>query len=280
MSSNIDDLLQRLRARAADPERRTSARPSQFTASIRTLGPSDLVSMLGGLAADLDRVVASNRTDGVDLAGRARAEALGDAMRTPASGDLPAPATPDELTASEAEFGGPLPTVLRRAYTEVADGGFGPGEGLLPLRQVRDVLAGLRTGEELPRGRRWPADLVPLVSTDPGFDGVELSTGRIVAWDPEGLSERSSQARFARSFTVVAPSTEAWLDAWVQSRTQQEMLEERLRRSRVDQARAARASIAAKTPEERAAMGLPEVGWERIVWGGIGLDEEDGGSEA
>jgi len=27
------------------------------------------------------------------------------------------------------------------------------------------------------------------------------------------------------------------------------------------------------TPEQRAAMGLPSVGWERVVWGGIGLDE-------
>jgi hypothetical protein len=37
-----------------------------------------------------------------------------------------------------------------------------------------------------------------------------------------------------------------------------------------------RARIAAMTPEERAAMGLPAVGWERVVWGGIGLDEDEG----
>ena len=38
--------------------------------------------------------------------------------------------------------------------------------------------------------------------------------------------------------------------------------------------------IAAMTPEARAAMGLPEVGWEKVVWGGIGLDDEDpSGSE-
>jgi hypothetical protein len=33
--------------------------------------------------------------------------------------------------------------------------------------------------------------------------------------------------------------------------------------------------IAAMTAEERAAMGLPEVGWEKVVWGGIGLEEDD-----
>lgn len=31
---------------------------------------------------------------------------------------------------------------------------------------------------------------------------------------------------------------------------------------------------AALTPGQRAAMGLPEVGWERVVWGGLGLDDD------
>jgi hypothetical protein len=44
----------------------------------------------------------------------------------------------------------------------------------------------------------------------------------------------------------------------------------------VDEARKARARIAAMTPEERAAMGLPETGWEQVVWGGIGLEEDEG----
>jgi hypothetical protein len=28
------------------------------------------------------------------------------------------------------------------------------------------------------------------------------------------------------------------------------------------------------TPAERAAMGLPEVGWKKVVWAGIGLEED------
>lgn len=28
------------------------------------------------------------------------------------------------------------------------------------------------------------------------------------------------------------------------------------------------------TTEERRAVGLPEVGWERVVWGGLGLDDD------
>ena len=36
------------------------------------------------------------------------------------------------------------------------------------------------------------------------------------------------------------------------------------------EARKAHASIAAMTPEERAAMVLPKVRWESVVWGGLG----------
>ena len=45
--------------------------------------------------------------------------------------------------------------------------------------------------------------------------------------------------------------------------------------SQVRQAREARAMIGRMTPEERAKMGLPEVGWERVVWGGLGWDEDE-----
>ena len=50
---------------------------------------------------------------------------------------------------------------------------------------------------------------------------------------------------------------------------------ERLRARLADPARASRAAIAAMTPEQRAAMGLPAEGWERVVWGGLGLDPDE-----
>ena len=40
---------------------------------------------------------------------------------------------------------------------------------------------------------------------DPGWDCVEAATGRVIAWDPEDLSERSSEAVFARSFREIHP---------------------------------------------------------------------------
>jgi hypothetical protein len=44
--------------------------------------------------------------------------------------------------------------------------------------------------------------------------------------------------------------------------------------SMVAAARAARAHIAAITPQQRAEMGLPEQGWERVVWAGLGLEPD------
>jgi hypothetical protein len=42
-----------------------------------------------------------------------------------------------------------------------------------------------------------------------------------------------------------------------------------------EHARASREAIRRMAPEERAAMGLPEDGWEQVVWGGLSLDEDE-----
>jgi len=43
------------------------------------------------------------------------------------------PASPDDLLRAETLLGYPLPSLLRRIYLEVANGGIGPGLGLVPL---------------------------------------------------------------------------------------------------------------------------------------------------
>ncbi|MGH4031337.1 hypothetical protein ACQB60_20655 [Actinomycetota bacterium Odt1-20B] len=57
---------------------------------------------------------------------------------------LPAPATEAAVTEAELVIGFPLPPLLRRLYLEVANGGFGPGEGIV----------GVRGGAS--QGDRWP----------------------------------------------------------------------------------------------------------------------------
>ena len=111
------------------------------------------------------------------------------------------------------DLGLALPPFLRRVYLEVADGGFGPGVGLLGIDAAVAAYVRLRDGGELPRGRTWPERLLPVVERDPGHYCVDGSTadGRVVDWDPEELGEFSGEKAFARSFTEEAPSVEAWL---------------------------------------------------------------------
>jgi hypothetical protein len=267
-------LIQALRERAASPERRRDARPSQFQAGVQTLDLTQLLGAIGGAGNALNGVVESARTGRQDPSMGALAESLGRSMQTPVATAEIVPASDAEFDAAEAALGVRLPIILRRVYREVGNGGYGPGYGLLPLTAIVDTYRDLLRGDALPRGRTWPAKLVPLLGHDPAYDCVDTEIGTVIAWDPDGLSERSRQAAWDRSFTEVAASVEIWLDRWAHSRTVEEQMADRMAGTRVRMAREARASIAAKTPAERAAMGLPAVGWERVVWGGIGLDED------
>lgn len=285
----MDELIARLRARAADPKRRTDA-----PQSVSISGPGGTLTTtfgrlpgaaaeragawsLGGLLSDLQHVVAANQAARpIDAEVRARADALASSFTPENERELPSAASEAILARAEARLGFALPTSLRRLYAEVANGGFGPGGGLLAIDDAVEAYVGFRRESPGPRGQRWPERLLPLVADEPGYACLDVESGRIVSWDPEGLGERSGEKAWARSFTDTAESLEAWLSGWVDSRPPHELLEERLNAARVEQAREARARLAAKTPEERRAMGLPDVGWERVVWGGIGLDEDEG----
>jgi hypothetical protein len=272
-SDQLDALIGRLRARAGDPQRRADAPQSAFSASIASMSLGNLFSAGRAAALDLRRVVEMNQAGRIDPELHVKAEDIHRAMSTPAETDV-RPVASEALVASvEAELGGRLPLALRRAYREVADGGFGPGGGLLSLAAAMAAYRGLSSEPYLPSGSTWPVGLLPILEAHPGYTCVDVATGQVIDWDPEELTERSGETAWRRSFSAASPSVEAWLEAWVGSRPSQEVMQEELDRSTVEQARQSRAMIAAMTPEQREAMGLPEVGWERVVWGGIGLDE-------
>jgi SMI1/KNR4 family protein SUKH-1 len=271
--STADELIGRLRARAADPERRVDVRPSQFMAGISTLDLGGLMGMLGSVSGDLHKVVAANQAGApIDPAIHARAAGFGQAMSTPVTAALPGPADDAAVARAEAALGVPLPPFLRRAYVEVADGGFGPGGGLLPIDAAVAALRRMRTGDELPRGRSWPDALLPVVERDPGFYCVDCSTadGRVVDWDPEELQEHSGEAVFARSFSDEAPSVEAWLDRWVVGKTQAEEHAEMLQTAMADAMNQSRAAYAAMTPEQKAQFGLTDEEWAELMGGDDG----------
>jgi hypothetical protein len=274
----LDQLIAGLRARAADPDRRADVMVDSFSASVRTMDLGSLLGMGRSVAGGLNQLLGEIRSTGMPSAeSRAAADAIDAAMRTPAQPMLPAQASAAAVEAAERELGGTLPIALRRAYLEVADGGFGPGAGLIPLSAAMAAYRSYLGESPGPRRSTWPRGVLPVTEREPGHYCVEVATGRVLDWDPEDLREHSNDAAWQRTFSEVAPSVEAWLTTWVGSRTRAEEMAELMARSQVEEARKARAHIAAMTPEARAAMGLPEVGWEKVVWGGIGLDEDEDG---
>src|SRR5512142_774812 len=126
----MDELIERLRARAADPTRRVDIRQSAFVAGLQSVSVSSLLGQLQQARIDLDRAVAASRTGKADPAVTDRADAVAAAMSAPASTGLPA------LDRAESELGVRLPPLLHRVYEGIADGGFGPGRGLLPIERM------------------------------------------------------------------------------------------------------------------------------------------------
>jgi hypothetical protein len=217
-----------------------------------------------------DDLIAALRTRAADpqrRTGTTPGRRFGLFPRRPA-GDV-RPTSLDAVRVAERELGVSFPPLLVRLYTEVADGGFGPGDGLLDLgRLVRETRT-LRSGDVLPRNREWPPGRLPLVRLDPGWTCVDASTSRIVDWDPEDLEERTGKARFDASFSERSPSLEAWMSKWVASKTaadrdkpsQKERWARMAARAQTPEGQArqhrkAQALIASLTPEEREQYGL------------------------
>jgi hypothetical protein len=271
--SDADELIERLRTRAADPERRADVRQSQFMAGVSTLDLGGLLGMLGSVSGDLQRVVAANQSGApIDPSLHARAQAIGASMATPIGTTLPGPADPAAIASLERSLGVALPPFLRRVYLEVADGGFGPGAGLLGVAAAGAAYARMREGSELPRGRAWPDALLPVVERDPGFYCVDCTSpeGRVVDWDPEELGEFSGEKAFAKSFSDEATSVEAWLATWVGGKTQAEQQAEMMQSAMAKAQEQTRAYWRNMSPEQRASYGLSDAAMRQLM----GEDED------
>ena len=118
-----DDLMERLKTRAGDPATRTD----------RYDQPGGR-RLFGGVFET--RVVSVDGT-------------------APAAPDpLPAPAESKDVRDAETRLGRELPADLKQLYTSIANGGFGPGEGLASLDVMADRYLALCAE---PQGEGWPA---------------------------------------------------------------------------------------------------------------------------
>ena len=290
-TDRADALINRIRERAADPASRVDERPSELWASVTTQGLGGLLGMSRSLAQDLGRLL----RDGPDERITARADALERSMTTPAERPLPAPASPEQLDAAERRLGFALPPLLRRLYAEVANGGFGPGPGILGTsggwrndhgKTIEDLHAEmLEAVGENPRWT-WPAGLLPIVDRSGVYACVDASTAphRVVEFDFEELDDEGRDGGWSRAFSNVAPAFEGWLAEWAAKPTVAERetaRQEEARATMTSVPEVTRAYWLSMTPEQRARHGLPERGWGRALFGDAwGDDPRDGSGEA
>ncbi|MES9519155.1 SMI1/KNR4 family protein [Streptomyces capoamus] len=133
---------------------------------------------------------------------------------------LPPPAPAEAVAELEALVGWPMPTLLRRLYLEVADGGFGPSFHVLSLtdtgRWFSDEESLLQLARDFgsaePEPTQPPRHTVPLMTLGCAvwwFIDFSTAEGRMWGWEPNARCER--HCFFPERFTLAQWLTD-WLD--------------------------------------------------------------------
>lgn len=153
----------------------------------------------------------NSRIDNDQLLMTVRERALNPATRTDHPSErhheMPAPATSDEIRTAEAQLGFLLHPFHRRLFEEVADGGFGPGDGLVGVEGGRDAhgrsLIELRDMLWLDERTPLPAGMVPLCDWgDAIWSCLDTRTEHVLTLDESGLTDTGQ-------------SFQSWLADWV-----------------------------------------------------------------
>jgi hypothetical protein len=191
----------------------------------------------------------------------------------------PAPANEAEVAAAEAKLGFALAADLKQFYLDVANDGVGPENGIYSLKELLVKWREMTKEPVGPRGQKWPARLLPIHGDRWDLTCIDRESGRLVYFDIEEIDYGGWKACFKEE----AESLEAWLGKWLDRPSVTEKAARRAARPaprqltdedfkawEEDHPESAeyqrRAAAFTATPEERAAMGLPEKGWETKVW--------------
>jgi hypothetical protein len=130
------------------------------------------------------------------------------------------PVTARVLAEAEAQLGFPLPPLVRALYTQVADGGYGPGHGVIDLIGDEYSLVGSRILMNLqnansPGGRWWPERLVQFVSWGCHyFSGIDCSHSNcpVFFYDHDRAVD---EVLLADCLFPEADSLAEWLSDWL-----------------------------------------------------------------
>ena len=123
-----------------------------------------------------------------------------------------------EFTEAQEAIGRPLPDEVQQLYA-LGDGGFGAGEGLMPLSEAVSRYRELTDEPYAPAGQDWPKNLLPLFDENPVLSCIDMDSGRIVAWDPEEIEDEDSEEDWQRSFKVEHPNLAALMAEWLERPT-------------------------------------------------------------
>ncbi len=107
---------------------------------------------------------------------------------------------------------------------------------------------------------------------NPGHDCVDIENGKIIYGDEESLADGPSDRVWKRSFRPDALGLAAWFERWLETQSSEEHFQEQMKAGMNAALTASLKYWRARTPEERAAFGLPEEGWEEALFGHLGID--------
>src|SRR5262245_47599971 len=148
------------------------------------------------------------------------------------------PASERAVDTAERQIQFQLPELLRAVYTQIGNGGFGPGYGIVGLAggarpEGKSLAQQYRAQRSLARMNRhwhWPEGLLPLCSLGCGMwsclDCVEPRTP-VYLFEPNNLDaeetdEHEAVLQWTNAFWHEAPSFAAWLERWLNGRDEPE----------------------------------------------------------
>jgi hypothetical protein len=127
------------------------------------------------------------------------------------------PVTEERLAEAEARIGFSLPPLVRAMYTQVADGGYGPGYGVIQLagHPYTVVESRLRMSEENVPMWVWPERFVEFVNWGCHyFSGIDCSDPScpVFFYDHD---RAVGDATLADCLSIESDSVVEWLSAWL-----------------------------------------------------------------
>jgi hypothetical protein len=111
-----------------------------------------------------------------------------------------------------------LPELLRRMYSEIGDGGFGPGYGFMPLglgsrsgdESITALFRDFSSPDPQDPSWSWPKGLLPIVHMGCAiYPCVRLSDLRIIVFDPN-----AHDSDWAEAFLDQKCTFEEWIRTW------------------------------------------------------------------